>query len=495
MPTPDVRWAILSFPDDEPPIVIGFTRRAASLQIGGAPGRWTIGTAGKDDLGWVRLALPVGNHPFATNSPGELGRLAALAGANAALWSVPPADLKGFSVVGDANGVTATWSFDRPGVVVPLALDLASGGGYGVRILSGVRRTGLKSGETGDRDEITTVVTTGPDLVVRFPARLVPPGRALAIGRPEPLAPPTGATDVGGVARYALSRLLAGSAPAPDALDDAYYAAAPSGTEPLTGQRLLFAPDGTGLDLAAANALLARCRANAAADLAAASLLPPPAPPSAPASAPAAPRPAAGAEGESAGVKTEAAGRTPLAEPQLVSLVWRRDWRTLGFFGVESRLARRAGALAALAGALSPDPARRLEGALFEAGLAADRVLAVRRALAAGAPSPRLGEPFGPLRAALFARAFGREDDPFWATLRSPLRVGGEGAVTTEDGETLAWTAPFRLAAEPGTTLGGVAYASAPVPAPPNRAPLLRPKAAPPLPGLAPVPGWSEAPR
>ena len=465
VPTPDVRWAILSFRDDQPPIVIGFPERAASLRIAGEPGRWIVGTEGKDDLGWVRLALPVGNRAFATNGPGELGRLANLTAANADLWTAPPVELQAFSVVADANGVTATWRFDRAGAVVPLALDLAPGGGYGVILRSETRRTDVRLGEAAEGAEFSAVVTTEPDLVVRFPTRLLPLGRALAVGKPEGVAPPADPADVGATARYALSRLLAAGSPQEAKLDEAYYAIAPSAVEPLTGQNLLFAPDGKGLDLAAANALLARCRANAAA---------------LPAS------------------ESEAAAALP--EPQLVSLIWRRDWRTLGFYGVESGLARRAAALAALAGAFSPDASRRLEGALFEAGLAADRVMASRRALASGAASPKLSEPFGDLRAGVFARAFGppytAAGDPFWAALRSPVRVVGAARVVLGEDGTLSYDAPFRLFAEPEATLGGAPASAEIVAVPiPITAAFARPAQAPPVPPLAPVPLWSESPR
>lgn len=487
VPTPGVKWAVLSFRDDQPPVVFGFTGKPASLKITGSPGEWVIGTEAKDDLGWVRLALPLGNRAFATNGPGELGRLSNLVAANAELWSAPPVELTGFSVVADANGTTATWRFDRAGAVVPLAFDLAPAGGYGVFISSGTRRTDVRVGDAAEGVGTSAVVTIEPELTVRFPGRLLPMGRALAVGTPESVPPPSDPADVGGMARYALSRLLAGSAPREAGLDEAYYAFAPSAVEPLTGQRLLFAPDGTGLDLAGANALLARSRANAG--------TPPTSPPGSPDSeAPPVvrfltPRGVGLAQGE--GLPTE---------PQLVSLIWRRDWRTMGFFGVEAGLARRAAALAALAGALSPEANRRLEGALFEAGLAADRALAGRRAAARGAFAPKLAEPFGDLRAAVFARTFGppytEAGDPFWATLRSPVRVVGAARVTLSAEGALSYDAPFRLFAESGATLGELPASAEIVTVPiPLVAPFVRPEGAAALPALVPVPAWSEAGR
>ena len=396
VPTPAVKWILLSFPDDQPPIAIGFSGAASSLQLGGGPGAWILRTPEKTDLGWVRLALPFGNRGFATNTAATLGRATAVARENAPLWSAAPPELKEFTVAGNANGVTATWIFDRPGIVVPTAFDLAPAGGYPLSIRSPFRRLAMPLGESGERTQTSTVITEGAELSVRFPARELMLGRALGVGVAMPVPVPSGFADVGGIARHALDLLTAGRTPGAPDLDPAYYESAPSATEPLTGQKLLFEADGRGLDLAAAQALLARCRATAD-------------------------------------------GVYAPPEPQLVSLVWRRDWRTMGFFGVEPGVARRAGALAALAGAFSPDPARRLEGALFEAGLAAGRTRANLLALDAGTARPVLAEPFDGLRNSVFARV-GR-GDPFWTLLASPVRVVGSPSFRSPDGVTVAWEA------------------------------------------------------
>ena len=451
VPTPLVKWLLLSFQDGQPPIVIGFSGEPAAFSLRGSPGAWSLRSAEKTDLGWVRLALPYGNRPFATNSAATLGQATLVAAENAALWSQPPVEMTDFAVEGDPNGVTATWTFDRPNVVVPTAFDLAPPGGYILKILSPARRLAMPLGETGERTETSTVITEGNTLTVRFPTRELPLGRALAIGPPGPLTAPPTFGDVGAVARFSLDLLLAGRTPGPTDLDPLYYESAPSATEPLTGQRLLFEPNGKGLDLAAAQALFTRCRASA-----------------------------------------EATAMPP--EPQLVSLIWRRDWRTMTFFGVDEAQGRRAGALAALAGAFSPDPSRRLEGALFETGLAAARARAGLRALDANAPSPRLSEPFDRLRNAVFNRLGPK--DPFWDVLASPVRIVSEPSFRTDDGATLAWTArtPFRL---------GISVDLA------QATPLVREDAIyrfpesgtatmvnpPKLPALLPVPAWDETSR
>lgn len=451
VPTPPVRWTLLSFQDDQPPIILGFSGGPATLALSGGPGAWILRSTEKADLGWVRLALPFGNRAFATNSAATLGQATVVAQENAALWSAPPAEVKAFTVEGDATGVTATWTFDRAGVVVPTAFDLAPAGGYPLRYLSGVRRLAMPLGESGERTQTSTVITEGPELSVRFPSRELLLGRALGIGTPSPVPTPARFDDPGAVARHALDLLLAGRVPGAPDLDPAYYEAAPTGVEPLTGQRLLFEANGRGLDTAAAQALLARCRATAAGEVA---------PP----------------------------------EPQFVSLVWRRDWRTMGFFGVPEGIARRAGALAALAGAFSPDPSRRLDGALFEAGLAAGRTRANLLALDARAPRPLLSEPFDRLRNAVFVRIGPK--DPFWDLLSSPVRLVGEPAFRSE-GFDVRWDSAEAFLLGVNVDLEG---ASGPLVREDGGYPFTGPGFArlvgvPALPPVIPVPAWDETPR
>ncbi|MCA1948040.1 MAG: hypothetical protein LDL55_07965, partial [Armatimonadetes bacterium] len=97
--------------------------------------------------------------------------------------------------------------------------------------------------------------------------------------------------------------------------------------------------------------------------------------------------------------------------------------------------ARRVGALAAVAGALCSEPERRLEGALFETGLAAERGLQVwlRRRDPRMQPTP-LEEPLEGLRRALFdpATAPTTPEGRCVEYLQSPIRVYGSQQVWVE---------------------------------------------------------------
>src|SRR5262249_5753733 len=116
-------------------------------------------------------------------------------------------------------------------------------------------------------------------------------------------------------------------------------------TEPYSNQQLPYTADGAGLDLAAAHALLMQST-----------------------------------------ITTVKATSEP--NSLLTSVLWRRDWRTWTIWTPDLDLSRRAEALGALAAALCPEPARRLDAAMLEAGLASQEGLKVWQA--------RNGFPVGP---------------------------------------------------------------------------------------------------
>jgi hypothetical protein len=172
--------------------------------------------------------------------------------------------------------------------------------------------------------------------------------------------------------------------------------------EPVTGQRLPFGKDGKGLDLAAAHALL---------------------------------------------IQATTIGESATSEPNslLTSLVWRRDAYTWRLWCPNPAIQRRAAALAAIAGALCPEPERRLDGAMLHAGLAAEAGYDEWLKLQQVKVSPaRRNEAMVSLRAAIFAGTDRTPDgDRLLAALRSEIRIYGDISVVASAAEgaiLLTWT-------------------------------------------------------
>lgn len=401
VPTPKVRWVMLSFRNAQPPIVLAFLGDPASLTLTGRSGDWTLRT---DSLyqGWVRVVAPLGTQAFSANSAGELGRLVKEVESEAAVWTEPAPRLLDMQVTDEPTAVTAAWTFDRPGALVPTPITLAPFGGYPLKLQSRTRRIGA------DADG-PLVVSEDATLTVRMPVRRVPTGRGVGVGGRE--WDPMGTVspiDVPSVVEIALQNLCgtrdsiarkAGEDALGTFLGDASYE-----LEPFTNQRLPFGPSGVGLDLVGAHALLMQSRDTAE--------------------------------------RASSAGNA-----LLTSLAWRRDWYTWRLWCGDAVLARRAGALAAVSGAICPEPGRRLDAAMFEAGLAAERGLPIWRRRVLGAPDARkpLIEPLDELRSDLFfhSGALTVMTD-YVRLLQSDIRVFGEAGVKTEregGALVLTWTA------------------------------------------------------
>lgn len=402
VPTPRCKWILVSFQDGRPPVLLAFVGGSEALRVVGKPGEWTVQTE-SPFVGWVRVVAPAGlvAHPAGTAQ--ALGRLVASVSHDADRWSEPAPQLQSLAVEDGPTAVTATWSFDKPGAIVPVAATLAELGGYRATIESKTERIDAPN-ECGP-----VTVCSEPRLVVRFPIRRLPTGRSLPLGEPIGEATSTApAAGVAAVAELALRNLQAARDPAArssaeDGLSS-YLTEADYVSEPLTGQRLPFAADGRGADLAAAYAMLMQ-------------------------------------------VLYSTVSATSEPNALLTSLTWRRDEYTWEFWAGDSESGRRTAALAALAGALCPEPSRRLEAAMFEAGLAARRGLNVwRRRRGDLAKEPALIEPLESVRNAFFASGLpGAGEDPFVRSLFSDVRVYGEQAVVLTSlpvgGYRIAWTA------------------------------------------------------
>lgn len=401
VPTPGVRWIAVSFKTKQPPIVLGFLDDSVSLLIDGKIGAWTLRTL-KPYTGWVRVALPVGTTPLATDSAATLGKLSMSVAPQDSLWWQPDPKVKGFSVVDDDTAVEATWTFDRKGAVIPAGATLAQLGRYPLSIKSPSHRL------DGHTEEGPVTICDDKTLTIRFPISRIPLGRAITIGAPmvEPIGT-VSAFDVSSVVALAFENLVAArdrrsrnaaEETVNSLIQDSQYV-----VERHTNQRLPFPASGQGMDVVAANALLYQAYT----------------------------------------MSTQA---TSLNNALLTSVGWRRDWYTWRFWADDKNVERRTGALAALAGALCPEPQRRLDAAMAQAGLAAERGLGIFLQRAAGKiDEPTYLEPLWTIRNTIFDMSqIPPHFSPFARTLLGTVRIFGDTSVRCEEdaakGILLSWT-------------------------------------------------------
>lgn len=332
-PTPEVAWVLVSFRDAQPPVLLAFPWKSCALRIKGKSGAWHLTSEGPWQ-GWVRVVTPTGVLPRRTNDVTTLGALVEEVKKQESFWSQIPPAATGVKIEDDDSSVTAEWSFDRAGTVLPDPITLSPFAGYGITVLSKTRRLEAPT-QNGP-----LVVTAEPKLVVRFPARRIPTGRIVAVGAPARTISTASYLDASGVTELAFANLFS---PVPKTLRDLsegtfaeFLTNAAYHPEPFTSQSLPFGADGKNLDLTAAHALLMQSTISVS---------------------------RATSEGNSL----------------LTSLMWRRDWLTWRIWGPDSDICRRAAALGALAAALAPEAERRLDGAMLEAGLRAEQGLRVWR--------------------------------------------------------------------------------------------------------------------
>lgn len=401
VPMPPAKWAIISFRDNQPPIALCFLNGPGELVVKGKAGDFVLSTT-KPYKGWVRVIAPLGTQGKATSTAKALGELANLVKKRLDSWSQWPPQLKKVEVEGDALGVTAKWSFDKPGALLPYPCLLAPLGGYPLKLKSDFEKLDSFT------EEGPECIAKGNEVVIRFPVRRIPTGRSLPVGTQNyELIGSASSIDIGSVCELALTNLVGYRDDLLRTLGDDtlshYLSEAAYFPEPYSKQQLPFNQAGVGADLCASQALLMQAL-----------------------------------------YSTISATSEPNA--LLTSLVWRRDASTWLFSTPDAALARRTGALASLAGALCPEPERRLEGALFEAGVAAQRGLNVwNRRREAIAKEPQLIEPLWSVRASLFGYdGVGTNLEPFVQSLLSEIRVyGGQDVSLTREGQNyrLKWQA------------------------------------------------------
>lgn len=470
-PTPPSPWVALSFRDVQPPLMFVGMDKPLSLKTTGRPGQWRIRSEGAF-TGWVKVVTPLGTEGKAATTAAALGEIVKRIRKRLKFWTQPVPTLTATKVTDDGTSVTATWEFDKPGAMVPQPIILAPLGGYGIKLQTPYEEADVAT------EQGPVAYLLGPRLTVRFPLRRVPSGRSLAAGDQEEMIGSASPLDVPTVVEYALSCLSPQCDPARLSQGRetlrAYLGEAAYGEEPITGQRLPFDATGRGADLAAAHAILMQ--------------------------------------------GLDASGLTSEPNSLLTSLVWRRDWYTWRFAGGDGALSRRASALASIAAALCPEPRRRLDGALFHAGLAAERGLAKWLANRRRGPAAfSFAEPMAGLRDALFLNPAGSaegkryldslcaeirtySDLPIWveskgteATLSWPAVAGGPTELALGTGYPVSIVSRANLDAfESRQSLGTLNLK--------GRSPLngrcsivmARPEWAAPLPAVAPIPRWEE---
>jgi len=408
-PTPEVKWALISFRDNQPPILLTFPWKPCAIRIKGKSGAWRITSEGPWQ-GWARVVAPTGILPRRTNDVSQLGALVEEIKANEEFWSQVPPNATGLSVADDDASVTAEWTFDRAGAVIPDPVTMAPFAGYNVTVLTKTRRL-----EAPTLDG-PLVITDEPKLTVRFPARRIPTGRVVAVGPPPQSLSTASYLDPAGVSELALANLLS---PAPKSLrsiSETTYAEfltnAAYHTEPFTNQPLPYAADGKGLDLTAAHALLMQSTISVS---------------------------RATSEGNSL----------------LTSLIWRRDWLSWRVWSDNSDISRRASALGAIAASLAPEPERRLDGAMLEAGLRGEQGARVWRRRSGFAEGPPLLEVMDTARADIYLPDDYRRSTGLGKVLLSELRSYGNVPVTlTSDASGLYLSMTFTEKKNEVVTLG-----------------------------------------
>jgi len=389
--TPPAAWVVVSFRDRQPPVMLGFLSPPPGVKLTGKAGEWWL-TTDPSWSGWVRVSAPLGARAFPTLGAADLGKLTQAIKPMIAAATQPAPVVTGFKVVEDGLTLSAEWTFDRSGAVVPFPAFLSSIGGYQLQLAS----------QTVNPQAPTSLgpflLTAEPKLTLRGVARRVPTGRALPLGLATE-APLSTASflDPPSVTELALTNLMGHTEKVVrDLAEQTVGEFLTEGTytlEPGTQQKLPFDAAGNGVDLTAAHALLFQST-----------------------------------------LSTVRATSDP--NSLLTSVIWRRDWLTWRLWCEDDTKRRRAMALAALAAAISPEPERRWEGVMFQAGLAAERGLAIwRRRTDPTVQTPKLVESMFELREDLFGKEDYRRKVGFGALLASDLRIYGDvGVQLTQNG-------------------------------------------------------------
>ena len=397
VPTPKSSWILVSFRDKQPPVLLIFEDTPADLMIQGTSKEWVL-TSLEPYSGWIRVCLPLGQYTKQRLTAHSLGEMVKEVEQNIDLWSSEAPSLVNFQIRTDDESLTAVWTFDKPGALVPPAAMMSRTGGYPIQILTGIKQTGA------DLWDGPTVFTTEPKFAVKFPYRRVPSGRSITVGaKPKDTIATASPFDVPSLCDLALANLTAGRdklvADGSDVVTSQFLEMASYTSEPNTRQKFPFTATGAGIDLAAAHALVVQS-------------------------------------------SLTASGMDRVSNRLFTEVSYHRDWYSWLVWADDQKVARRASAVMAVAGALSSDKNKQLEACMLQAGLAAERALSLYRSRR-DFPEVRndLIEPLFPVRMGLFRTG----PSPFVNSLMSEVRTVSATSVVAEwreNGVLLKWDQP-----------------------------------------------------
>lgn len=396
VPTPPQPWVLVSFREQQPPVMLNFPDGNCSVVVSGAPGQWVL--HGVDtDAHWVRITAPLGTQAKETSNAAQLGELVRAIQPNLAFWTGPIPAFKNVDVQESPDSITATWHFDKPGALVPFAAQFAPLGDDPIAIVSPVKSSGVFT------EEGEILACAKEDLTIRFPLLKPVLGRALAAGAPPVRIDPSGSAGISRDVALALADLQAScdlkTREEAEGLPAKFVAESTDSLEPFTGQRLPYDAAGNGLDRLAAAAFEDQATLSAS-------------------------------------------GQTEQPNSLLLSLMLRSDPSRLTLWCDNDDLRRRSTALASLALLLNPSLNSRLQAAMFEAGLAAERGFMLWGSHRNLFAYRTLLEPMDSLRATLFGANGVNPPDRFVAPVVSPFHVFANFEVSASqlgDELTLSW--------------------------------------------------------